>query len=170
MPASIEFFNKADVCVFTAHYWLIIQPILPCPRPAPSWPGQCSFFPPALDSQLLIRCPLARRRDLGPGPDSADPDRVGLRAELSDFFRVCVPPATDALFRAQWSEAIDAYLGGSTGGNADWPEARRIAESLAGPSGCDGPQRALLAAIAAMQGSDGRAPARWPGYRDLEEK
>jgi hypothetical protein len=123
-----------------------------------------------LHPKLLISCPLARRVGAGPGPDSTDPDGAGLRAELSDFFRVCVPPATDAPFRALWADAVDAYLGGSTGANADWLEARSIVEGLAGPTGCDGPQSALLAAMAAMQGPDGQAPAHWPGYRDLVEK
>jgi hypothetical protein len=62
------------------------------------------------------------------------------------------------------------YIGGPTGEEADWINAKGIFELLLNQKRNDGPARTILDVIQRLQCPDGKAPKGWPGHRSLDEK
>uniref|UniRef100_A0A7S0VFA6 Guanylate cyclase domain-containing protein n=1 Tax=Hemiselmis tepida TaxID=464990 RepID=A0A7S0VFA6_9CRYP len=86
------------------------------------------------------------------------------------FFSALQPALSDR-FRQQFSAAMELYLGGHDGSQADWKRASQILSQLCNQSGPrDGPSQAIRSYIKRRARPDGSAPQNWKGYRALESK
>jgi len=101
---------------------------------------------------------------------------LGLDIDISDnqltaeeFFKM-VPPATDQNYRQQFAVAMDFYIGGPDGSQADWNTARVLLEACLETRPQDGPTKAILEYMSSTANPDGSQPQSWQGYRSLDKK
>jgi len=89
--------------------------------------------------------------------------------QVTSFFAV-VPPSSCEQYRLAFADALDAYLGGPDGSEADWPTAVLRLEACALQCPLDGVVGALLGFMRLQARPDGTHPPEWPGYRVLHDK
>eukprot|EP00961_Rhodomonas_salina_P148087 1993669-Rhodomonas_salina.1 len=109
------------------------------------------------------------RADASTGSHAPSSSAGPYRASLDAFFRA-VPPTTSPQFRAKFVAAVECYLGGPQGREADWVGARGLLREVLRERPEDGPGLALLHFIAEAAGPEGQAPKDWPGYKTLQHK
>mmetsp|Transcript_56385 Transcript_56385/g.115350 ORF Transcript_56385/g.115350 Transcript_56385/m.115350 type:complete len:901 (+) Transcript_56385:199-2901(+) len=109
----------------------------------------------------LARSTTMRRKNGKQVSREGDDDR--------EFFS-CFPPLISDAFRSLFADAIEHYLGGMSGLEADWHKARAGFEQCLVKKPGDGPSTTLLAFINANIDKEGSPGRGWPGYRHLEDK
>mmetsp|Transcript_2013 Transcript_2013/g.4551 ORF Transcript_2013/g.4551 Transcript_2013/m.4551 type:complete len:242 (+) Transcript_2013:3-728(+) len=100
---------------------------------------------------------------------------------ISDFFATnpsitnpqffaALTPSTTPEFKTRFAEAIDCYLGGPDGSEADWPKACAMLTWCLELKPKDGPCLAIIGDIERKAKSDGNCPSTWRGFRLLDTK
>mmetsp|Transcript_73625 Transcript_73625/g.153655 ORF Transcript_73625/g.153655 Transcript_73625/m.153655 type:complete len:130 (+) Transcript_73625:2-391(+) len=86
--------------------------------------------------------------------------------DVTSFF-LQNPPETSADFRNLYSSAMECYLGGEEGKDADWIRATGLVEACLLLRPADGPSLSLRAFLASHS-AEGRKPEFWKGFRELD--
>jgi len=80
------------------------------------------------------------------------------------------PPGTPEAYRNKFGEAMQLYLGGPYGEQANWKQALRIFESCSEELPNDGPLKKIISFIQENATEEGKAPSTWQGWRLLADK
>lgn len=113
---------------------------------------------------------IPRLQSLGGSlPDNVNVTDTNLSCE--EFFGL-VEPRIKGSMREAHSNAIEAYLGGPAGEQADWSKAESLLEECLLMDPDDGPSRAVLDYMRARRGDERKTPHElgWDGVRSLDEK